>query len=169
MFRRKKGDELAIRREEGLEYPRRYWSPFSLMREMDRMLEDLRAGFDELFWGRRLTTMMPRMREPLVDIRDTGKEYQITAELPGVSKDEIEVNLTEDGVELSAEKKTEKEERDEGYILRERGYSSFCRTFRFPDEVNPEEAKATFNHGVLEITIPKKRPVEEKKRRLKIE
>ncbi|MEM2899703.1 MAG: Hsp20/alpha crystallin family protein [Thermoplasmata archaeon] len=168
-------NELAMRprRED------RYLSPYEMMRDFDRLFDDFRRELDEMFWNpwkfpsklSRMHDLMPELRTPSVDIVDTGKEYKISAELPGVSKDEIEVNLTENGIEISSETKKEseekKDEKDNKYLRRERTYSKFYRAFNFPEEVLPDKAEAKLENGILEIMVPKKE-VKEKKHKVQI-
>ncbi len=149
------------------------------IRDFDRIFDDFRREIDDMLWNPwGITPRLGRIRDdlremteartPNVDIVDTGKEYRLTAELPGVSKDDVEVNLTDDGIELSTETKKETEEKSgekDRFIRRERSYSRFYRSFAFPDEVVPEKADAKMENGVLEIVIPKKE-VRENKRRL---
>jgi len=157
----------------------RYLSPYKMMRDFDRVFEDFRRELDEMFWNpwkfpstmSRMHEFMPELRTPSVDIVDSGNEYKISAELPGVSKDEVEINLTENGIEISSETKKEteekKDEKNDVYLRRERSYSKFYRAFTFPEEVLPDKAEAKLENGVLEIKIPKKE-VKEKKHKVQI-
>lgn len=114
---------------------------------------------------------MPEFREfrtPKTDIRDEGNELIIDVEMPGVDKGDIDLNLTHDRLSISAERKTGREEEDEGTYLRERSYSSFKRAMTLPVEVNPNKAKARFERGVLHIEVPKAKPSGEG-RRIEIE
>jgi HSP20 family protein len=95
---------------------------------------------------------------PNADLADRGNEYQVSAEVPGIPKDKLDVTVTKDGVEISCKTEVEKEEEKKGYILRERGYSQVHRYMAFPEEVVPENAVATMKDGVLELRVPKKMP-----------
>lgn len=108
------------------------------------------------------------VRSICADVRETDSEIIIEAELPGVRKEDININATEDRVEITAEAKTEQpkgEERE--YIRREREQKKFHRTFMLPSKVNPEKSKATYKNGILELRLPKKETRE--KRSIKIE
>jgi HSP20 family protein len=154
--------------------------PYDLWNEMDRVFEDFMTNFDDFFWSpfsprRRRHALLPwrtgaiTYREPYIDIIDTGKEFKLSAELPGVSKDNIDITVTEDTIELSAKAVKEEKEEKEGYLRQERGYSEFYRKLILPEEVLPDNADAKLEHGVLEITLPKKEPTAEpKKRKLEI-
>ena len=114
---------------------RDYWM-YDTIAEMRHMLESVRSNMDEMFgrtpWPmRRLwRPMLPSTyREPYADIIDMGAEVKVVVELPGMVKEDITINATSDTLEISAESKTEKEEKKkEGeYVYRERGYASFKR------------------------------------------
>ncbi len=132
------------------------WNQFRPMRRMRRM----RRMFELFPWGEE----MPPVRQPLVDVEDKGKTLQVTAELPGIDKKDIDISIDEEGIELKAETKSEQKETEkEGYYYHERSYQSFFRRIPLPTEVLPEKAKASFNNGVLSVEIPKKHPEEKPK------
>ncbi len=135
--------------------------------EMRRMLDNFRMNMDDMF-GRMWPSPggMGSLRQPRVDILDLGNALQVVADMPGVQKDDIEINLTPERLEIEAESKTETERTEEEYTYRERGYSSYRRVLDLPAEVLPDKTEAKFTNGVLEVTMPKKEPtqVEQKKR-----
>ena len=100
------------------------------------------------------------VRAPDVDILDIGTEIHLVADLPGVKKEDIDISLTPDSIEINAESKAEIAREQQPYARRERGYMAYKRTMRLPASVIPEKAKARFNNGVLEVTMPRKEPVE---------
>lgn len=95
---------------------------------------------------------------PPADITETENEIIITADIPGVSKEDIDLRISEDTLEIGAKVKREEKEEDRGYLRQERSYRRFYRRLPMPMTVKPEEAKATYNNGVLEIRIPKMEP-----------
>jgi HSP20 family protein len=130
-------------------------SPFE---EMDRLFERLFEGdmlrpFDwrlpELARFRRMQERMPR-----IDVVDRDEEILVRAEVPGVKKEDLEVTLSHDLLTIKAQTREEKEERGE-FFRSEIQRGSLVRTVRLPDEVVGEKAKAHFEDGLLEITIPK--------------
>ncbi len=135
--------------------------------EMRRMLDNFRMNMDDMF-GRMWPSPggMGSLRQPRVDILDLGNALQVVADMPGVQKDDIEINLTPERLEIEAESKTETERTEQEYTYRERGFSSYRRVLDLPAEVLPDKAEAKFTNGVLEVTMPKKEPtqVEQKKR-----
>ena len=103
------------------------------------------------------------------DIRDHGNEYVIEAEMPGLAKDDIKLDLNGDIVTISAEKKEEEETAGGkgNYIRRERRYGTFTRSFRFEDVVR-DGINAKFENGILRVTLPKQSPTDTNKRAIDI-
>jgi len=93
---------------------------------------------------------------PAVDLAEDDKSYLVTAELPGVRKEDVTVELHEDVLTIRGEKKSEREEKKDRSHWIERSYGSFSRSFTLPANAVAEEMKATFKDGVLSVEIPKK-------------
>jgi HSP20 family protein len=137
-------------------------SPFSLMRrfseEMDRLFGDvglggsLASGLGREFG--RLADLESSMWLPQVEAFERGGKVIVRADLPGLNKDDIDVEITNDAIRIRGERRQEREENEEGYYRSERSYGSFYREIPLPSGVNPEEANASFRNGVLEITMP---------------
>jgi HSP20 family protein len=150
--------------------------PFvSLRREIDRLFEDFdrdfwgfpfrRSGFDvEPFWRRELSWR----GTPAVDITETDKAYEITAELPGLDEKNIEVKLANGGLTIKGEKQEEKEEKEKDYYLHERHFGSFERYFRVPEGVDTSKVEATFNKGVLTVTLPKSQEAQKAEKKIEV-
>ena len=142
------------------------WNPFDIMDVMDRwMREDPWTPMWRRRWGSLIPKdkwydrwLEPNMKQTAIDIIDTGKEFRVVAEMPGVSKKDIDVSITDNNISICGETKTEIEKEDEGYVRRERSYSTLCRSMAFPEEVNPNKAEATLKDGILEIKVAKKSP-----------
>jgi HSP20 family protein len=160
-------------KKEGL-VPRDYWgpnwsSPMSLMADMDRLFEDFRSDWENAF-------LVPRAfaadltRQPLVDIADNGKEFVLKAEIPGIKKEDLNIEITENGVEISGKTKTEQKEEDidKGYLRRERRYSSFYRSLPLPDKVLTDKAEADLKDGVLTVRLPKVTLPEKKTKKVQV-
>lgn len=105
---------------------------------------------------------------PRVDVSETEKAYEITAEMPGLTDKDVEVTLRDDLLTISGEKKTEREEKKKDYHLTERSYGSFQRSFRLPAEVEAEKIEAEMQDGVMSITLPKSPASQAKLRKVKI-
>ncbi len=130
--------------------PREFFtsSPFELMRrfteDMDRFFE---AGMPNNGWSQSTS-----MWAPPVEVKETDGRLSICAELPGIRKEDIKVELTPAGLVISGERKREQEEKHGGIYRSERSYGSFVRTI--PDEAQIDQAKATFENGVLTVDVP---------------
>jgi HSP20 family protein len=135
--------------------------PFeNLRREVDRLFDDFGRGFWRSPFGRSFTELEPlwsgKLTAPAVDIVESDKAYELTAELPGMDEKDIEVKLTDGGLWIKGEKKEEKEEKKKDYYLSERRYGSFERYFTLPQGVDTDKIEAAFKKGVLTVTLPKK-------------
>lgn len=93
---------------------------------------------------------------PQFEIAENDDSYTVAAELPGLGKDNVAVVIDEDILTVRGEKKAEQKQEDETYILRERSYGTFERTFRLPDTVDQKAIAAVYENGVLTLTLPKK-------------
>lgn len=138
------------------------WEPFgelmTLRRAMDRLFEESFVRPSKLFaWEDGLLPL---------DVYQTKDSVVVKASLPGVKPEEVEINLTDDVLTIKGETKEEQEIKDEEYLLQERRYGSFCRTVTLSGSLKTDKAEATFGHGVLTLTIPKKE--EAKPREIKV-
>lgn len=117
-----------------------YYDPF---RDLDRIEK-------EFFGKNELTTFK-------TDIKDTGKEYQLIADLPGFKKEDIKIDINGEVLSISAERKEEKNEKDEEgkYIYRERSFGSYSRSFDI-SSIEAKDIQAAYTDGVLTLTLPKK-------------
>jgi Molecular chaperone (small heat shock protein) len=138
-------------------------------RDFDSLFDDFRKSFDTLM--RPYSPLELRMQElgmlpvryaPL-DFIDEGDHYLIHIELPGFTKDQVEVHINSEGLTVRAEKKSEQEDKKKNYLHRERAYSAFERTLSFPEEIDPAKAEGTMKEGVLELKVSKKEPAPEVK------
>ncbi len=105
---------------------------------------------------------------PAVDIHEDEKEIVVTAELPGLKKDDFSVDLVGDRLTIRGEKKTEREEKKRGAYYCERSYGSFSRTFMLPCEVLADKAEATYKDGVLTLHLPKAETAKPKRIAVKV-
>ena len=124
---------------------------FQLHREMNRLFDDFFADFAA-------PALTPGgasgARGIHMDVRETGDAFELEAELPGVSEDDIHVELSENLLTIRGEKTVEEKDDGEGAVRR-RAYSSFQRSLSLPFDVDPERIDATFKNGVLKLTLPK--------------
>jgi HSP20 family protein len=134
-------------------------SPFALMRrfteEMDRMFEDFGMGGNlpvsqSAAGGLRQGA---GFFAPQVEVFEREGQLIVRADLPGMTKDDVRVEVTDNGILLEGERRYEHQENQGGVYRTERSYGSFRRLVPLPENANPEDAKATFKNGVLEITM----------------
>jgi len=162
MLRKNKDTSVEPKTSEGLSQRGGALDPFGWFDDMDRWFEDVRREFGRAWgsWPLSETALAPFAwaRAPALDIRDDGGELVVTADLPGVSKEGLEIEATPETLEIQAEANREREESDPKYVYRERTYSGFHRILPLPAQVDPEKVAATLNNGVLEIRLPKREP-----------
>jgi len=134
---------------------RRDLGPFTaLQQEIDRLFD----GFTRNFTGG-----MPQALVPSMDVSETDREIEITAELPGLEEKDVQLNVADNLLTIRGEKKNLREEKDKDYRLVERSYGSFSRTIELPAGVDADSIKATISKGVLKVTVPKPAPAVAKK------
>jgi len=151
-------------------------SPFTFMRrfseEMDRLFEDFGFGrgwlAPEFERGPELGTLAGSAWAPQVEVRERDNKLIIRADLPGMTKDDINVDIGDNAIAIRGERKNEREEDEPGYYRSERTYGSFYRRISLPRGAKPEEASADFRNGVLEITLPTSQTAEEKPRQIEV-
>jgi HSP20 family protein len=125
-----------------------------LQQEMDRLFD----GFSKSFTGLSSRTLMPSM-----DLAETEKEIELTAELPGMEEKDVQLNVVDNQLTIRGEKKNQREEKEKDYHLVERNYGSFVRTVDLPPGVDLDSIKAVMSKGVLKVTVPKPAPAQAKK------
>ena len=132
-------------------------------------LFDIDRFFDER-WPVPAESTAGAFFSPRVDIRDVDDHYEITAELPGVSKDDIQVHVKDGILTLEAETRHEEKEEKEGKVIRqERRYGKFLRSFNLGSDVEESDIKASFKDGVLTLQAPKLAEKEVERRRIEID
>lgn len=156
-------DKLAVQRPS-------MWEPLDLMRNLDAEFDEFRRAIERSIWWptawRRPTKARwgepgwLGTRQPILDIRDTGPELVIEAEMPGIPKENIDIQVTESAIEICGEVKTEEKDETKGYVRQERSYSTCYRQVPLPSEVEPAKVDATIKDGILRIRLPKKKPQE---------
>jgi HSP20 family protein len=130
-------------------------NPFGLLR---RLTADMENYFDESAMGRLIPSDFHLFKEarwmPSVDVFEKDGHFTVRADLPGLTKKDVNVEVTENGVTIKGERRKELEEEKEGVYRHERAFGSFYRSFPLPEGIKAEDVKATFNNGVLEVTVP---------------
>jgi len=145
----------------------RRWRP---MRDLVGMREEMNRLFDDFFtgWPER-RGLMEGEWAPSVDVAEADTEVVVTAELPGVKQEDVEVTITNDILTLKGEKKEEKEIKKENYHRVERSYGSFQRSISLPAGVQGDKAKAGYKDGVLKVTVPKAEAAKPKQIKIGVE
>jgi HSP20 family protein len=167
------GEPTALQRRNVEEVANRLAAtPINFMRrfseEMDHLYEDFGLGRG---W---LTPMLDKAQlpqgpwSPQVEIFERDNEVVLRADLPGLTKHDVNVEIANDGITIEGERKNEHEEKSEGYYRSERSYGKFYRRIPMPEGVKAEDASASFRNGVLEITMPASKREDRKTRRLEI-
>jgi len=103
------------------------------------------------------------MRIPVVDVIDSNKEYVVKAELPGLKRENVQIEVGANELSLTAKSDVEKEDREKTYLHRERAFSTFRRRIGFGQSIDTEKVSANIAEGILEIKLPKLEPKPEKK------
>ncbi len=102
------------------------------------------------------------------DIAESDSEYEISVELPGIDEKDIELDVSDGILLMSAEKREEREEKKKNYHLSERSYGNVRRSFRVPEGVDIDKIKANFSKGVLRVTLPKTKEAKARQRRIQV-
>jgi HSP20 family protein len=139
------------------------WRP---LRDIVSIQDEMNQLFDD-FFGRtpkRWSAFGPEegLWTPNVDVSETKDEIVVTAEMPGLKKEDIKLSVQDNVITLSGEKKSEEEKKDANFYRLERSFGSFCRSFTLPTPVEAEKIKASFKDGILKVTLPKSEKVKPK-------
>ncbi len=127
------------------------WEPFRELESFKRSMERL---FDS-FFGRYPLEEYEGFWTPPVDIEETENDVVVRIEIPGMKKDDIKIKTTGDSITISGEKRHESEEKGKHFHRIERAYGRFERTVPLPVEIEPDKARASYENGVLTVTLPK--------------
>jgi len=143
------------------------WDIFEEIKRMQEEMDKLFSDFYQQPWYRQLgrgrpseeagsESRMPALRRAFTDVQETDKDIIITAELPGMNKEDIELKVTSDRIEIKAQKKEEVREEKEGQRYYQSKYAGFSRTIPLPTGAKQDQIKVTYKNGILEIILPKK-------------
>lgn len=128
---------------------------------MPRLFEDFTRPFEDFmapFLPSSMRSLWSSGKEPNIDIQDRGDHFLLTAEFPGFDKDDIEVRVTSNALELKAEKRAENSSKNGNGKRMERSYSYFQRYLTLPEQVRSEKVDGTMKNGILELKLPKAEP-----------
>ena len=134
---------------------------FGLHREIDRLFSEFAQGIGSSGGEANII--------PNIEISETGKAVEITAEMPGLERNDIDISIEDDALTIRGEKKVEEDQKDKNVQHSERTYGVFLRVLQLPPGIDPSSVQATMSNGVLKITIPKPAKPEPKKIEVKEE
>lgn len=150
------------------------WKPFMDLsrwdREMDRMMDDFFTRRMRPWWPERwLGAPDEGIVTPSVDVYEEKDDIVVKAELPGMDKSDIQVNISDSELTLKGEKKKEEKVEEKGYYRCERSYGAFARSVQLPKDVQADKVKASFKNGILEVRLPKSEEAKAKEIKIKVE
>jgi HSP20 family protein len=141
-------------------------APTNLWRAFDDVFERFRSDFEDIlfpsYWDKTFA-LLPETRVPSVDLEDREKDYLLKAEMPGFKKEDIEIEVKEDSVEITGTAGWKYDKKEQAYICKERACESFYRMVNLPEEIKVDDVTANLSDGVLEIALPKKAPKQKRK------
>jgi HSP20 family protein len=153
----------AVAKRRGTDFTEQLIEPFSQLRdEVDRLFDSFPLRLPTFGFARAAVT-------PAVDMTETDKAYKVTAELPGMDPDNVEVTFDDGVLRISGEKREQREENESGYSFSERTYGAFERLLELPSAAQGDRIKAKFKNGVLTVTVPKDENAARKAKRIAIE
>ncbi|UGA41476.1 Hsp20/alpha crystallin family protein [Bradyrhizobium quebecense] len=152
------------------------WQPFEALRnQVDRLFHEFQTGFLQAPSYRSLLDIEPFWRRdygfnvtPAIDIVERDKAFEVTAELPGLDVNNIDLQLSDDVLTIKGEKQEEKEEKAKDHYVSERRYGSFRRSLQVPGTVDTDRIEAHFKGGVLTVTLPKSPEAQKKQKTIPV-
>lgn len=142
------------------------WYPF---RDLESLQEGVNKLFQERFVKPAKETTAQRLWVPVVDVIEDDEKIVVRAELAGMKKEDIDIELTGDTLTIKGERKFENEENKKSFVRVERVYGQFQRSFTIGIPVKSDEVKASYRDGILEIAIPKSEEVKRNKVEITVE
>jgi HSP20 family protein len=143
-------------------------------KDFDRVFERFRSDFEELLWPSerlidRAYSMLPIMKEewPSIDLEDRSKEFVLTAEMPGLKRENVEIEVDDQSVDMKGMATWKQDEKTDKYVRKERAAQSFHRRIDLPEEIVTDNVTANMTDGILELVLPKKYPKEKRKVKIK--
>lgn len=134
---------------------------------LDRAFDNFRKDLERSFASFPSFSIpsFPKMPETSCDISDEGNQFTVKMDVPGVKKNEIELNVTDNSIEISAQHKEESEKKKKNYLRKERNVVSYYRTIPLPEKVLSGKTNAKLVDGILTVTLPKQKPSPQPKKK----
>jgi HSP20 family protein len=171
----KKKSTIEVKHEKSAPVPSRAenWAPLmSLREEIDRLFDDFGTGFLRKPLSQRMHSLLPAAGSwgvsPAIELAECNGQYEITAELPGIAPENIEIKLSDGMITIRGEKSEEKKEEKDNYLMSERHYGSFHRSLSLPAGVDADAVSASVSNGVLKVTLPKTVEARQKERVIEV-
>jgi len=124
-------------------------------RNLHNLKDDIDRFYDEFFGPRSDDSESIGKISPRVNIEETDNEIILSAELPGMAREDVKITFKDGNISILGEKKEAKDTKDRNFHRYERNYGSFCRTFSVPNQVKSDKIDASFKNGILVVTLPK--------------
>jgi len=144
------------------------WNPMKELEEMEKRLSTIFGKTPSAMSGEKKEAITVAEWSPLVDITEDEKEYVVKAEIPEMKKEDIKLNVHDDLLTITGERKYEKEEKGKKYHRVERAYGSFMRSFTLPEDAESSKVSAEYKDGLLKVHIPKSEKAKPKTTEVKI-
>lgn len=168
----KKKSDIEVREETAPESVEGWPSMLSLRHEIDRLFDEFGAGLWRQPLSRRMHALLPAGADwalrPATEFVECDGEYRLTAELPGMTAEDIDIKLSDGTITVRGEKSEEKKEEKEDYLVSERRYGEFQRTLSLPSGIDADAVKAEFANGILTVTLPKTPEAKQKERKVEV-
>ncbi len=132
--------------------------------EFDRIFDEFREDMEKSFFALSRTDF-PKFPETTCDVIDEGKQLRVKMSVPGVTKKEVALSVTDTAIDIRAEHKEESEEKKKNFLRKERSNVSYKRILPLPDKIIPARVKSKLTDGILEIILPKAKPTKIQKKR----
>lgn len=161
--------QSASRGAQGEYLPARRQHPFAMLAQMSEEMDRL---MDSFFGGRMLRTRHLGGGDgfwyPSIEVRERDNELIVCAELPGLRKEDVNIEVDADQLVISGERRAESESKEQGWYRSERSYGSFCRTVPLPEGAQTDNVQAKLRDGLLEVTVPLQ-PRKRQQRRIEVQ
>jgi len=138
-----------------------FWTSWT---DIDRSIENLRRDMEKTF-SSFPSAHLPKMSQTSCDVIDEGNQFRVKMDVPGIKKNEVKLNVTDNSLEVSAEHKEESEEKKKNYLRKERSQVSYYRSLPLSEKIISGKVMAKLADGVLDITMPKSKPTEIQKKK----
>ena len=138
-----------------------FWTSWT---DIDRSIENLRRDMEKTF-SSFPSTHIPKTSHTSCDVIDEGNQFRVKMDVPGIKKNEVKLNVTDNSLEVSAEHKEESEEKKKNYLRKERSQISYYRSLPLSEKIIAGKVMAKLTDGVLDVTLPKSKPTEMQKKK----